>query len=281
MSKHPRGFTLVEILVVVGIIALLSALLFPVLSRARESGRTKVCLSNMKQLGLAFQQYVQDAGRKYPYAGNFQAWADGGHWVAGYKNYSDAEHGLAGTKAENFEWKNHSPAEHRTANVENGALFPYVRNSQVYICPSTEDARNKELGYSMNCAISGLHDMRMTSPAEIVVLVDEGKSLNDGFFWAVNDPGGDHEDEMTRQHNGGGNLLFADGHAKFFVFNAFPLDASAAGVANKTRMTGSPRFHDKTFGSAGGSARAGADFNSAAPPPATVGLRFDIDSCAQ
>ena len=51
-----RAFTLIEILVVIAIIGILSAILFPVFSRARESGRAKACMSNMKQLGLAFQQ---------------------------------------------------------------------------------------------------------------------------------------------------------------------------------------------------------------------------------
>jgi general secretion pathway protein G len=58
-----RGFTLIEILVVVGIIALLSAILFPVFQSARERGRTAVCLSNLKQIGTAVAMYVQDYDR--------------------------------------------------------------------------------------------------------------------------------------------------------------------------------------------------------------------------
>jgi prepilin-type N-terminal cleavage/methylation domain-containing protein/prepilin-type processing-associated H-X9-DG protein len=67
---HPqagnRGFTLIELLVVISIIAILSAILFPVFSRARENARRTACLSNMKQLGMAFLQYTQDFDEQLP-----------------------------------------------------------------------------------------------------------------------------------------------------------------------------------------------------------------------
>lgn len=55
-----KGFTLIELLVVIAIIAILAAILFPVFARAREKARQSACLSNTKQLGTAFQMYVQD-----------------------------------------------------------------------------------------------------------------------------------------------------------------------------------------------------------------------------
>ena len=54
------AFTLVELLVVIAIIAILAAILFPVFARARENGRRASCQSNLKQLGLATAQYLQD-----------------------------------------------------------------------------------------------------------------------------------------------------------------------------------------------------------------------------
>lgn len=61
-----RAFTLVELLVVLAIIAVLAALLLPVLARARESARATACLSNLHQIGIALQIYVQENNNKLP-----------------------------------------------------------------------------------------------------------------------------------------------------------------------------------------------------------------------
>lgn len=251
-SHQRRAFTLVEMLIVIGIIALLTAVLLPVLARVRETGRRTACMSNMKQLGQAFHLYTQDWNRTYPYPGNFQAWADGGHWVSGDANVAIADlttfEYVAGTKAK----------------PENGALYGYVKNGSVYICPSNKDGEKKRLTYSMNCALGGLKDVRLRTPAEIVLLVDEDKA-NDGFFFAINTQGmsnANSTDTLTKQHNGAGTLLFCDGHAKSTPFESFPLDATARGFANKSRQTESPRFHDRAFGGTTGTSQAGCNAGS-------------------
>jgi prepilin-type N-terminal cleavage/methylation domain-containing protein len=60
------GFTLIELLVVIAIIAILAAILFPVFAKAREKARQTSCLSNQKQLALAWMQYVQDYDEVVP-----------------------------------------------------------------------------------------------------------------------------------------------------------------------------------------------------------------------
>ena len=63
-TNTSRAFTLIEILVVVGIIMLLAAILFPVFGSAQERARASTCLSNLKQLGVAWQMYNQDSDQK-------------------------------------------------------------------------------------------------------------------------------------------------------------------------------------------------------------------------
>ena len=61
-----KGFTLLESLVVVGIIAVLTAILLPALSTARRNARRHLCLNNLRQIGLAFQMYADDWYQSYP-----------------------------------------------------------------------------------------------------------------------------------------------------------------------------------------------------------------------
>ncbi len=64
VKRH--GFTLIELLVVIAIIAILAAILFPVFARAREAARKTQCISNVRQLGMAIVQYVQDYDERFP-----------------------------------------------------------------------------------------------------------------------------------------------------------------------------------------------------------------------
>ena len=66
--KSHSHFTLIELLVVIAIIAILAAILLPVLQSARERGRASACSNNEKQIGMAHQQYISNTEYLIPYA---------------------------------------------------------------------------------------------------------------------------------------------------------------------------------------------------------------------
>lgn len=79
MVLRRRAFTLIELLIVIAIIALLAAILFPVYGRVRENARRSSCQSNQKQVGLSIKQYLQDNDEKFPLSAVSSApygWAD-------------------------------------------------------------------------------------------------------------------------------------------------------------------------------------------------------------
>src|SRR5437764_10535785 len=91
-NRRTRAFTLIELLVVIASIAILAAILFPVFAQAREKARATSCLSNIKQLGLALMQYVQDYDEMLPHhAGDyadFMSATAGPNWARSVQPYS-------------------------------------------------------------------------------------------------------------------------------------------------------------------------------------------------
>jgi prepilin-type processing-associated H-X9-DG protein/prepilin-type N-terminal cleavage/methylation domain-containing protein len=251
MSSSRRvAFTLIELLTVIAIISILAAMLMPTFARAREMARRASCASNMKQLGLGFLQYTQDYDERLPKAGNWQAWGNGGHWVAGTNGTGD--NGDGGALADLV--SPYKPRSGIKAHPEQGAIYPYTKSSQIYICPSSRDGQTTGLSYSMNCTLSGQSNFSVGSDSEVVLLVDEAFP-SDGYFWAPKpkDLNWDKSsDQLTQIHNGGGNILFCDGHVKFYPFSRFPAgdngdaDTSVAGASRtiKQATTGQPRFFD-------------------------------------
>ena len=74
-----RAFTLIELLVVIAIIALLLAILMPALQRVKKQANGVACLSNLKQIGMAFNMYTEDNEGKFP--------RNGGIWIVKFLPY--------------------------------------------------------------------------------------------------------------------------------------------------------------------------------------------------
>ncbi len=111
---RPRldAFTLIELLVVIAIIGVLAAILFPVFSQARAKARQITCTSNLRQIGLGLNLYIEDSDEAMPcsYYGSFSAPSDA---------------------AANYKWMD--------------AIYPYVKSAQIFDCP--DDPYSKPYQY--------------------------------------------------------------------------------------------------------------------------------------
>lgn len=120
-----KGFTLIEILVVVAIISLLAAILFPVFNRARENARRTSCQSNMKQIGLAILQYAQDYDEVM-----VPAYLDGSCYSSVGAFYGTNFGNCGGVPAiGNYKWMD--------------LVYPYAKDDGVFNCPSAPNNFDK------------------------------------------------------------------------------------------------------------------------------------------
>jgi len=124
--QKQRGFTLIELLVVIAIIGILAAMVFPVFARARESARKAVCLSNVKNIALAFQMYLADNNDTYPPAENRREVLDYFNLCPGGQAFDPVAPCLVGEERAN--------PYIRIAVV----LDEYIKNREVWLCPSAK-----------------------------------------------------------------------------------------------------------------------------------------------
>ena len=186
-----QAFTLIELLIVIGIITLLAAMLLPALSRAKEAARTISCSNNIRQLGIAAMTYSLDNQGSLPFF---------------------------------LDWLHSSSLA--SSDLTTGKLYPHLRSKTVYLCPtdkmtlpiSTRNglAANRQSSYSMNCVICHDSDTaRFVAPTKTFLFMEPNLSASDntGMIGPAAFQGVSAKAVSTR-HNGRGHLVFCDFHVE-------------------------------------------------------------------
>jgi prepilin-type N-terminal cleavage/methylation domain-containing protein/prepilin-type processing-associated H-X9-DG protein len=196
-----RAFTLLELLVVIAIIAVLGSLLLPTMARARDQGRSAVCLGNLKQWGLATELYASDHGDYLPPDGAPNPGPS--HTNSGW--YIQLARQLDLPRYHDQPWRTNAavdpgwtiwlcPANRRRSNGRN--LFHYCLNENI----------NGTGDEEVPVRLSGLRE-----PSALVWLFDS-KNLPAVGKWNF---------LHTNLHSGGAQILYLDGHARRFPRSAY------------------------------------------------------------
>jgi prepilin-type N-terminal cleavage/methylation domain-containing protein/prepilin-type processing-associated H-X9-DG protein len=227
------GFTLIELLVVIAIIAILAAMLLPALAKAKQKAQGIRCVSNLKQLSLAWLMYSGDANgslapngdeAKQPPLASLLTGADPNgylpQWCPGVEN--------AGTLEPN------EPTD--PIFIQAGCIYPYIKALGVYRCPADQSAypsgslgKPRLRSMSMNAWLHPLDvwnsdskcrvfkkdsDLGGIGAANVWTFIDENPySINDGYF-ACDPEVNTWYDYPATYHNGAGGMAFCDGHAQ-------------------------------------------------------------------
>jgi prepilin-type N-terminal cleavage/methylation domain-containing protein/prepilin-type processing-associated H-X9-DG protein len=259
--KKQKAFTLIELLVVIAIIAVLMAILMPTLDKAREQGRRAVCLSNLKQLALAWNMYADENDDKIV---NGEA-AGSGNGLASTPSVSSSRHPgekwWVGGDCGDFWNDEHLPRETQLNALRNGALYPYCKKETLYRCPTgvRGEMRTYTIGDSMNGIprdgtsrsinnrplvgvrvgktvlwIKKRTDISSPGPAFRLVFLDEGRITPDSY--ATHYVNQRWWDPPFVRHGDGTNVSFADGHAAYWKYKGKKTieTGKLAGVAGRS-----------------------------------------------
>jgi len=206
------AFTLIELLVVIAIIAILAAILFPVFAQAKESAKATVCLSNLKQLGLASTLYLSESDDVYPYQVTFPQSADG-TYPFGLTSGKRAPAGTGDTgQPDGF---SDSPATNRWDSGPVVYLYrSYIKSDGLSFCPSVE-RKNPDLSpnsnYEQNAYIFADTKRELTQGGTPGLAISESVIVGPSTTLTFQDRKG----TKATLHRGGANNVAADSHAKW------------------------------------------------------------------
>ena len=271
MSKRGRfGFTLVELLVVISIIALLMAVLLPALNRAREQAKRIVCMNNIKQLTTAWGMYADTYNDKMvntatpsqgaPQCDQCPDCPTGAPYIAKAKvpapgNGHDNE--LPWVGGAFYSYIQSLPEKATKCAIQTGALFRFAPDFKLYRCPTADkgqfftynamDSMNGQAsGPPSNpsnsrgkVALKSRNEIRKT--ASQIIFMDEGKVTPDSFAVFYN-----RElwwDAPEIRHGDGQVFSFADNHAEYWKWSKESLELGhryIQGSYNPSTMTYQP-----------------------------------------